>query len=688
MTGCAAYGCGNTTNKMSREEVKGYHVVPPTGKLHDKWIAAIRREPPYPQEFKICGMHFKAEDFERDYRHLAGQKRKFTLNENAVPSIFVFSSEKIKRRISESRAHKRDEKDTVAALLLEIPVVSTPEIIDYDEATSSTAETQDNTFLASEKNLVSRAEPESLTTEEEEEETMTETSDTTENESQPDSSFNLPRDEYSEESGDDADPIEDLNMVCMVEFKQLKELLCHCMECGAPTTINKQSKYGVHISIWLSCSNGHDRCWSSFENTPHFNANVQVAAGILLSGSTFSHFQEAMRIMNVGTLAERTFYRIQSNTLFPAVNAVYNKKSAEILNRVKESGEVLDLVGDGRCDSPGYNAKYGTYTLMNDKNDEIIDFFIAHVGNTTNSQNLEKYGLAYLLEYLTNNNISIHILTTDQHLQIRKFLKDNYPAILHQFDIWHRAKNLRKKLTKVANKKENILLQPWIRSIIQHFWWSCATCNGNPSLLKEKWASILKHICGVHNWHDGVEYTKCAHGILTNREQLSYKWLELESPAHKALTSVVLDKRLLSDIPNLAEFKHSGNLEVFHSVLLKYCPKRLCFSYEGMYARTQLAVLDHNSGIGRNQASKEDGTLRYKTQYSKVTEQWVVKEIRESKDKSYLTEIIEEIKQPSEGDIRENKKLEQIPQNIAPSKNPGKEELIKSKITRFKNYSI
>ena len=27
----------------------------------------------------------------------------------------------------------------------------------------------------------------------------------------------------------------------------------------------------------------------------------------------------------------------------------------------------LDLVGDGRSDSPGFNAKYGTYTLMNSK---------------------------------------------------------------------------------------------------------------------------------------------------------------------------------------------------------------------------------------------------------------------------------------------------------------------------------
>ena len=88
-------------------------------------------------------------------------------------------------------------------------------------------------------------------------------------------------------------------------------------------------------------------------------------------------------------------------------------------------------------------------------------------------------------------------------------------------------------------------------------------------------------------------YTSCAHHVLSDREHCAYKW----SPAYNALKSVVLDTRLLNDIPQLTQFKHTGNLEVFHSLLGKYCPERLHFSYEGMYARTQLAVLDHNSGV-------------------------------------------------------------------------------------------
>ena len=94
-----------------------------------------------------------------------------------------------------------------------------------------------------------------------------------------------------------------------------------------------------------------------------------------------------------------------------------------------------------------------------------------------------------------------------------------------------------------------------------------------------------------HNWKNKprAEYTRCVHSTLSNREELSYKWLELESAAYNALKSVVLDQRLLSDILYLTEFKHSGNLEVYHSLMLKYLTKHL----------SQLAVLDHNSGIAR-----------------------------------------------------------------------------------------
>ena len=52
-----------------------------------------------------------------------------------------------------------------------------------------------------------------------------------------------------------------------------------------------------------------------------------------------------------------------------------------------------------------------------------------------------------------------------------------------------------------------------------------------------------------------------------------------------------------------------GSLEVFHSTMTKYTPKRLHFFYESMLARTQLAVLDHNYNVGREQAKTKTGNV-------------------------------------------------------------------------------
>lgn len=41
--------------------------------------------------------------------------------------------------------------------------------------------------------------------------------------------------------------------------------------------------------------------------------------------------------------------------------------------------------------------------------------------------------------------------------------------------------------------------------------------------------------------------------------------------------------------------------------MLKYVPKRLHFGYDSMRARTQLAIMDHNENVGRQQATTKEG---------------------------------------------------------------------------------
>ena len=64
------------------------------------------------------------------------------------------------------------------------------------------------------------------------------------------------------------------------------------------------------------------------------------------------------------------------------------------------------------------------------------------------------------------------------------------------------------------------------------------------------------------------------HQTLPSEEERSTKWLRSSSVAHNALRKVVLQDTLLRNMKQLTGFNHTGSLEVFHSLLLKYCPKR------------------------------------------------------------------------------------------------------------------
>ena len=61
MVSCDAINCGNSSSKLKKDDVKEWHNVPrkAEGKLlRQKWLVAMKREPPYPEDghFYECGV--------------------------------------------------------------------------------------------------------------------------------------------------------------------------------------------------------------------------------------------------------------------------------------------------------------------------------------------------------------------------------------------------------------------------------------------------------------------------------------------------------------------------------------------------------------------------------------------------------------------------------------------------------
>lgn len=79
---------------------------------------------------------------------------------------------------------------------------------------------------------------------------------------------------------------------------------------------------------------------------------------------------------------------------------------------------------------------------------------------------------------------------------------------------------------------------------------------------------------------------------------------------------VIKTQYLLEDLKHLTVFNHACILEVYHSVYNKYCTKRLHFLHPAIVARTELATLDFNTGVGLEHAKTKKSKLRCKQHYS------------------------------------------------------------------------
>ncbi|CAM4286793.1 unnamed protein product [Leuciscus chuanchicus] len=422
--------------------------------------------------------------------------------------------------------------------------------------------------------------------------------------------------------------------------------------------------------------------------------NLLISASTFFTGTTHTTISDWAELLHTPIPKKTQYYSMQSIYLIPVIQQAYRDQHEKLMERLVQlsaSGHKVELCGDARSDSPGFSSKYCTYSFQDDATKEIIHFELVQVTETTSSVAMEVLGFQRGLDYLLDRGVVVGVVTTDRSPSVRKLMKDNYTGIQHEFDPWHVSKSVKKKLVLISNKKNNKDLQPWIKSITNHLYWSCSTSKGDKEDCVRRWKSLLHHICGIHRWEeDGAQYT-CHHTTLTEDEQRRKRWLRPDSSAFVALKGVVLDKNLLRDLRQMSLFKHTGSLEVYHQVMLKYAEKRLHFSYDSMRARTQLAVIDHNSNVGRPQAKTKEGQPRYKAVYSRQSQQWVAKPMFENTTQAFRHDLVERVLRRRDdstvvfSDTLPPRKPGQrtLLQNIAPVPRPDKSDLVAHTKSRF-----
>ena len=201
--------------------------------------------------------------------------------------------------------------------------------------------------------------------------------------------------------------------------------------------------------------------------------NILLSAAILLSGGLFSTFYLFASLLNFAFIGKSTFYELQHRILWPVIDKAWHDHVGVV--QMLAQGRALRLCGDARCDSPGYSATYGTYTLMDMLDGLICGFSLVQVTETDhNSGAMEKEGLRRLLLQLRCDGLNVSLLATDRSPQIRAMMRREFPTIKHQFDIWHFAKSVTKSCISQA-KRRTMLLSSSESQLSRH------TCGGQPA---------------------------------------------------------------------------------------------------------------------------------------------------------------------------------------------------------------
>ncbi|XP_061190833.1 uncharacterized protein LOC133198949 [Saccostrea echinata] len=320
-------------------------------------------------------------------------------------------------------------------------------------------------------------------------------------------------------------PLEDRKFI--ISETKLLELFSNCRRCHKYTAASVQQVLGTMVKIAVECEFcGFTWQWSSqpfIGNIPV--GNIGLSAAILFSGALVSKVLRVLNCMGVATITRRTFNSLQSAILFPVIARVWDKHQQEYASRALERGDPLVIGGDGRADSPGHCAKFGSYSTIDLEEGIVIDIQLVQSNEVKNSLGMEKKGLERTIAWMKDQDLEIGTIVTDRHVQIQKWIRENLTETTHYYDVWHVAKGLKKKILAASKQKECENLAKWIKSLTNHLYWVAAsTPDGNGDFMWAKWESVENHIHNIHEGHNDL-FPSCAHDTLEGDEQKK-KWIK------------------------------------------------------------------------------------------------------------------------------------------------------------------
>ncbi|XP_069482776.1 uncharacterized protein [Ambystoma mexicanum] len=222
--------------------------------------------------------------------------------------------------------------------------------------------------------------------------------------------------------------------------------------CGKPLiNVTRQIK-GSNVKINAACRLNHRFSWSAQPMLGKRPAgNLLCVAASLFSGSSSRKLEAFFQFVGLHFISKALYYIYQRDYLFPAISDAWKIEQLSLASTFE--GKRFRLAGDGQCDSPGFSAKCCTYHFQDMDSKKIVSLVVMQVTQCTSSVAMEKLGFIKSVEYLQSRGMHIDLIATDRHVSIGKTMREQFPHIKHQFDVWHLGKSINKKISAAGKKK-------------------------------------------------------------------------------------------------------------------------------------------------------------------------------------------------------------------------------------------
>ena len=157
-------------------------------------------------------------------------------------------------------------------------------------------------------------------------------------------------------------------------------LFATCPVCNQPSEV-KTHTVGILLCVTQLC--GHCDYYRKWESQPIIKnipaGNLLLSAAILFAGAQPTKTLRILDILSCASITPGTFYNHQKRFLQPTILSVWSQQQINLVQVLQAFDEPLSLGGDGRSDSPGHCAKFGSYTLMDLEHNTILDVQLVQV---------------------------------------------------------------------------------------------------------------------------------------------------------------------------------------------------------------------------------------------------------------------------------------------------------------------